>query len=251
MQTPCVMSVAEGYARWAPSYDIGPNPLLAREERFLDPILASRQYDRILDLACGTGRWLRKIAQHGKHVGIGVDSSAAMLKIAAAKNESRDRIARAVCEYLPFSHESFDLAICSFALGHIGNLGLMASELSRVLCPAADAFISDLHPEAYGHGWRVGFRDKDGAAEIELHSHSAEEVVEVFERNGFERIRQSPLWLEDEEKPIFEQAGRIDSFISVSRVPAILVWQFKRHSRNKRSSCERHDNRLRRTAFEP
>ncbi len=232
-KAPCVVSVAEGYARWASTYDNGPNPLLAREERYLEPILAGSRSGRILDLACGTGRWLKNISRYSRHLGVGIDSSAAMLKIAAAKNESRDHIARAVCENLPFQVEAFDLAICSFALGHIADLGVVASELSRVLHPDADVFVSDLHPEAYSHGWRVGFRDDGGAAEIELYPRTAEEVVELFYWNGFECMSQSPLWLEEEEKPIFAQAGKIDAFSSASQVPAILVWHFRRFDSRK------------------
>lgn len=238
MKTACVVSVAEGYARWASTYDKGPNPLLAREERYLDPILTNLRAERILDLACGTGRWLKKISLHGKHLGVGIDSSAAMLGIAAAKTSARAYIARAVCEHLPFPGEAFDLAICSFALGHIADLGLMTRELSRVLHPDADVFVSDLHPHAYASGWRVGFRDDDGAAEIELYPRSAEEVVELFYWNGFECMSQSPLRLEEEEKPIFAAAGKMDSFASASRVPAILVWHFRRFDsrKNRRSS---------------
>jgi ubiquinone/menaquinone biosynthesis C-methylase UbiE len=232
---PCLVSVEEGYARWAPTYDQGLNPLLAREERYLEPILANLRAERILDLACGTGRWLKKISLHRKHLGVGIDSSAAMLGIAAANADAGNSIARAVCEYLPFPREVFDLAICSFALGHIADLGPMAAELSRVLQPEADAFVSDLHPEAYAHGWRVGFRDDDGAAEIKLYPRSAEEVVERFYWNGLECVSQASLRLEEEEKPIFTRAGKINSFASASCVPAILVWHFRQLSSRKNS----------------
>ena len=52
------VSAAEGYERWAPIYDDAPNPLLAREERYLLPLLIDLGDKAILDLACGTGRWL-------------------------------------------------------------------------------------------------------------------------------------------------------------------------------------------------
>ena len=61
----CAISVAEGYERWAPTYDHAPNPLLAREERHLLPLLEDLQSKRMLDLACGTGRWLEKLATRG------------------------------------------------------------------------------------------------------------------------------------------------------------------------------------------
>ncbi len=42
-----------------------PNPLLAREERYLLPLLANLSRQALLDLACGTGRWLEKLLSQG------------------------------------------------------------------------------------------------------------------------------------------------------------------------------------------
>ena len=55
-----LLGVKEGYERWAPIYDQNPNPVLAREERHIDPLIANMQGKNVLDLACGTGRWLEK-----------------------------------------------------------------------------------------------------------------------------------------------------------------------------------------------
>ena len=57
MERICV-SVQEGYERWAPTYDHDPNPLLALEERQLKLMIPPLKGKRVLDLACGTGRWL-------------------------------------------------------------------------------------------------------------------------------------------------------------------------------------------------
>ena len=65
-----VVPMAEGYQRWALTYDDDPNPLLAREERHLLPLLAALHGKRILDLACGTGRWLEKLTGLGAGAGI-------------------------------------------------------------------------------------------------------------------------------------------------------------------------------------
>jgi ubiquinone/menaquinone biosynthesis C-methylase UbiE len=224
----CRVSPAEGYDRWAPIYDCTPNPLLAREERYLLPVLTNLRNKRILDLACGTGRWLDRLLAPGGTLGVGIDSSAAMLRIARKKEAISGRLARANCENLPFPIAFFDLAICSFALGHIPNLGSMVSELARVAKAGADIFISDLHPEAYARGWRVGFRSESAAVQIEVIPRTTEEIVHTFSAAGFKCLTQESLWLGDPEKPIFEATGKSDSFAEACRFRAVLVCHFKR-----------------------
>jgi ubiquinone/menaquinone biosynthesis C-methylase UbiE len=223
-----LVSVAEGYERWARAYDRDPNPLLAREERHLLPLLRNLQNKRVLDLACGTGRWLERLMAQRCASGVGIDRSPAMLRVADRKCAITGRLARAACERLPFRDGVFDLAICSFALGHIRDLGSMVRELARVTRPAADVFVSDLHPDAYDRGWRVGFRDQSSAVQIETFSRATAEILRPFCSHGFECLTQEPLWLEQPEKPIFVRAGKSDRFAEACQSPSVLVLHFRR-----------------------
>ena len=222
------VSAAEGYERWAPIYDHEPNPLLSREERHLFPLLANLRKRRLLDLACGTGRWLQRLSSQGSELGVGLDRSGAMLRVASRKSEITGRLTRAACESLPFRGGVFELALCSFALGHFADVELIASELARVTAPGADLFVSDLHPDAYDLGWRVGFRDKSSAVQIETVSRSIEDIIQTFRSNGFESQTHVALWLEEPEKPIFERAGKSDLFAEACQSPSILVFHFRR-----------------------
>jgi ubiquinone/menaquinone biosynthesis C-methylase UbiE len=222
------VSVAEGYERWAPTYDHDPNPLLAREQRHLLPLLSDLRHKRILDVACGTGRWLERLLEQGGKRAVGLDRSDAMLRVARRKSTITGRLARAECESLPFRSGVFDLAICSFALGHIRDLGLMARELARVTTPTADLFVSDLHPDAYDRGWRVGFREQNGAVQIETLPRSPEEIVRLFNSDGFECLTQEPLWLGEPEKPFFVRAGKSDAFAGACKSPAVIFFHFRR-----------------------
>lgn len=221
------VSAAKGYECWAPIYDHAPNPLLAREERYLLPLLTNLRNKLALDLACGTGRWLENLMAQGCRSGVGVDCSIAMLRAAGGKNAIRGRLARADCEHLPLPNAAFDLAICSFAVGHIHDLESMVRELGRVTKTGADIFVSDLHPEAYAKGWRVGFRDGRTAIQIEMRSRAAEEIVHAFCSNGFECQTHEPLWLGEPERPLFGRAGKAHSFVDACRLPAILVCHFR------------------------
>ena len=222
------LPVEEGYERWAPTYDHCPNPLLAREERYLLPLFVDVHSKRILDLACGTGRWLERLVSHGALWGAGIDCSAAMLRVAGKKAAIRGRLARAACESLPFRTAVFDLAICSFALGHIPDLAPVMHELARVTKPGAEVLVSDLHPEAYKRGWRTGFRDEKTPVQIETLPRPFEEIARAFCANGFESLAHVPLWLDDHERPIFVQAGKADSFAEACQSPAVLVCHFRR-----------------------
>lgn len=221
------VAVAEGYTRWAPLYDQTPNPLLAREERFLLPRLPDLRNRSVLDSACGTGRWLAKLMGLGSAFGVGIDTSPAMLRVAAAR-PSAATIARADCEHLPFSNGTFDLVICSFAVGHISSLDAMARELARVTQPNADVFVSDLHPDAHAQGWRVGFRDGDVAIEIQTQDRTAEEIVEAFCSHGFKCRMNVTLSLGEPERSLFTRAGKAHFFAEACRMPAVFVCQFQR-----------------------
>ena len=224
----CSVPASEGYERWAPIYDQSPNPLLAREERYLLPLLVNIRKKRILDLACGTGRWLEMLIAQGGESGVGIDCSAAMLSVAGRKDAITGLLARALCGSLPFRTAAFDLAICSFAVGHIQDLESMVHELARVTKPGANIFVSDLHAGAYARGWRVGFRDESSAVQIEMLSRPAEDMIQKFCSSGFECMTQMPLYLGDPEKPIFARAGKSHSFAEVCQLPAVLVCHFRR-----------------------
>lgn len=224
---PACVSVADGYERWAPTYDQAPNPLLNLEARKLAALLPNLSGKCVLDLACGTGRWLERISAQGADSAIGVDLSAAMLRVAGRKPAIMGRLAQADCLNLPFRSAVFDFVVCSFALGHIHALGAMVSELARVAKPGADVLVSDLHPEAYARGWRTGFRDPNRPVQIEMWPRTAEGIMRTFYSRGFECITHLPLCLGEPEKPIFAQAGKEQLFKQACQVPAVLICHFR------------------------
>ncbi|HEY1678545.1 MAG TPA: methyltransferase domain-containing protein [Candidatus Sulfotelmatobacter sp.] len=220
------VSVAEGYERWAATYDRNPNPLLAREERHLLPLIVQSKGERILDVACGTGRWMKRLSEC--RAVFGIDNSNAMLQIARCKAKATPRFAQGACEQMPFRDRAFDGAVCSFALAHFSALNATAKELARVLQPGSDLFITDLHPEAIAQGWRVGFRDGSDLLEIETSAHPATEIVRIFCAEGFGCVAAESLWLGEEERELFDRSGRRAHFRQACAIPAVIVFQFKR-----------------------
>jgi SAM-dependent methyltransferase len=221
-----LLGVREGYERWAPSYDQSPNPVLAREERYIEPLIADAQGKNLLDLACGTGRWLQKALARGIDCGVGVDCSDAMLQVARTKPSVQARLVQADCRSLPFPSRCFDLLICSFALAHIADLQKMLREWARVMKPHGEVIISDLHPEAFARGWRTGFRDAGSAVHIEVFPRSAEDIIRTFHAAGLECIECESLFIGEPERRIFVLANKEDEFAGASQVPAVLVCRF-------------------------
>lgn len=224
------VSVVEGYERWAPTYDDDPNPLLALEERALERMLPDLRGKVALDLGCGTGRWLKLLRRRGTAQVVGADSSWGMLQVAARKQGLQRSLVRASCGQLPLADAAFDFAMCSFAISHIVELGGFAAECARVLRPGATLFVSDLHPDAYASGWRTGFRDRLGAAEIAGVARECDEIVTPFSSAGFDCIGANEFCFGEEEKPIFASAGKEDFFVVACRMRAMLLLRFVRRT---------------------
>lgn len=222
------LSVQEGYERWAATYDREPNPVLTLEERQLRLMLPSVQGKRVLDLACGTGRWLEWLMAQGAGAGAGVDFSPAMLAAAQKKPSIRAQLVRADCRVIPFANSIFDVVVCSFAVGHIADLRHVAREVARVAKPAADIYVTDLHPCAYEHGWQTGFRDQQGPVEIVTCPRSTQELLAPWISAGFDCAQMVECRFGKPERAIFDQMGKGHLFDKCCPFPAVLVSHFLR-----------------------
>jgi len=220
------VSAREGYRLWALSYDCDPNPLLALEERILEPLLPDMKGKTVVDLACGTGRWLARLLAKGAGSGFGIDCSEEMLEQAIRKPGLAGAMVKGDCIALPFRDSFADVMICSFALGHIANLPGLARELARVTRAGSNLFLTDLHPIAYESGWLCGFRHAGTQYEIPVRARPIAEVHRVFESQGFTLMRLIEPFLGEPEIPIFELARKRDVFRSVRDTPAIFVCHF-------------------------
>lgn len=223
-----VFSVGEGYELWAPNYDCDPNPLLALEQRTLASLLPPLAGKAVLDIACGTGRWLQALVRGGARPAIGVDLSSAMLRVAGAKRLLKGHLVRADGRFLPVGAGRADIILISFAVRHLADLSPLAREVARVAKPGACCYLTDLHPAAYARGWHVGFRHPGGAGEILTFGHSGADIHKAFCRQGFDLIRILEPSLAEPEKPVFERAGRLDRFAEVAGVPAVMICHFQR-----------------------
>jgi len=222
------VSVQEGYRLWAATYDHDPNPLLALEERALEPLLPNLQGKDLLDVGCGTGRWLRPLMSRGVRSAVGMDLSAEMAACAAANPLLRGRLALADCLLLPLPPRVADVVICSFTAGHVADLGALARELARVARRGADLFLTDLHPGARMRGWRSAFSHPSGTVEVLGFVHTRRDTESHFTSEGFRLAASSDLCFSEPERPVFARAGRSGIFEAACRTPAVALYHFTR-----------------------
>jgi malonyl-CoA O-methyltransferase len=151
-----VRSTLAAYELWADTYAAEPhNPLMAAEQRAMVGLLPDLCGQRVLDLACGTGRYSRLLAAaHAAEV-IALDISAPMLR----KVTTGTRVLADMTK-LPFAGDTFDVVISGLALGHALDLDLWMKEVARVLRPRGTLLYSDFHPAASLRGLKRSFKDR-------------------------------------------------------------------------------------------
>lgn len=96
-------------------------------------LAALRGDERVLDVGCGNGLYLRALhdALH-RGVVVGVDLSRGMLRSAASRS-GRAELVLADAQAVPFPDDSFDVALAMHMLYHVPDRGMAIAELRRVV----------------------------------------------------------------------------------------------------------------------
>src|SRR5512140_1743840 len=97
------VSARAGYDLWAPHYALDANPLLALQQRRLLTMLPPIRDRRVVDLACGTGRWLARLAARAPRCFLGIDFSLGMLQRANCVAELQGHAFCGDCSALPLA----------------------------------------------------------------------------------------------------------------------------------------------------
>jgi ubiquinone/menaquinone biosynthesis C-methylase UbiE len=217
------LSSIDAHALWAPSYDSSANPILSLEERTVEPLLPMIEGRHVLDLACGTGRWLARLAGRGAATAVGLDLSREMLREARKKPGLATRLIEAGATAIPLRAGAVDFAICSFGLSYVAELERLAEELSRVVKDGGDLIVADFHPSAQARGWKRSFRHNGERVEILSIPRSVACVRETFEKRGFESVACLEPEFGESERTIFESCGKGRVFEESSGQAAIFV----------------------------
>lgn len=150
--------VRANYEKLAARYDEDRARWSLPPDDIVEELLVSRPSVQVLDLGCGTGRWL---AAQRDHVAdstaslVGVDPSSAMLGEARAK--CLFRIARAHAEDLPFRDAAFDYIVSNYAFHHFSDKDRALDEVGRVLTLGGVFRINNIEPAAAEGWWLYDF----------------------------------------------------------------------------------------------
>ena len=163
------LDVAGAYERWAATYPADAhNPFMRSEQQVFEALLPSLAGKRVLDVACGSGRYLEHARAEGSAFACGLDAVPAML---ARAKETHIPLVRGDMRALPFGTSSFDVVTCGLAVGHVADLAAAIIEMARVLVPGGSLLYSDFHPFAYLAGARRMFRAGGSDYVVEHHVH--------------------------------------------------------------------------------
>jgi malonyl-CoA O-methyltransferase len=154
------LDAAKAYALWAPNYPpFAHNPIMELEESAVLRVLPELKGMIALDVACGSGRYLKIMLQHGAALVVGLDASMPML---ARAREFAPNLMQADLLSMGLRAGQFQVITCALALGHAQDLRSALTEIARVLAPQGAVIYSDFHPMAEPLGWKRTFRGKDG-----------------------------------------------------------------------------------------
>lgn len=160
-----VLSPAEAYAMWAPNYPAqAHNPVMHAEERAMLALMPADLHGlNVLDVGCGSGRYMLHALHRGAARSIGVDFSAAMLRrayveLTACRFDAGIGLAQGGMHALPVLNAWADLTLSGLVIGHLEQLHVALRELRRVTRPGGVVLCSDVHPIGPALGWQRDFK---------------------------------------------------------------------------------------------
>jgi ubiquinone/menaquinone biosynthesis C-methylase UbiE len=147
------------FDRWALTYDwLFPSVFYQAVHQRLLEFVDLPEPANILDLGCGTGRLLNRLASHLATLkGTGLDLSPQMIRHARRSNCHHPRLIflEGNAEALPFADGQFDAVFNSFSFLHYPNPERVLAEVGRVLCSGGRFYLVDLcttHPQTVAIG---------------------------------------------------------------------------------------------------
>jgi len=173
------VSNRDGYDRWSSFYDQYPNSTVAADELHFPDHLRHLSGLHIVEIGCGTGRHTLRLANQGNHV-LAIDLSPGMLHVARAKllGKPVQLVEADFSTYEGLEPGSADAVVASLMLEHVRDLPRFFARISMVARPAAQIFLSEIHPTRAAGGSLAHFTDSGTGEDLRLDSiaHSDEHM---------------------------------------------------------------------------
>lgn len=147
------------YDTLAPTYNqrfvVSDRPAMAA---MLQSLATESAACQILEVGCGTGRWLEALHAAAFHAAaftvFGLDPSRGMLEQARQRSLPL-RLVQGQGESLPYADSGFELVSCINALHHMNDPRAFIREARRVLAPGGRLAIASMDPHDTRNAWYV------------------------------------------------------------------------------------------------
>ncbi len=127
------------------------------DERHTFALLDPRAGEQVLDLGCGTGRYLTKLRVAGTAHSVGVDFSLGMLRAARRRVSVGHLVGADLQRALPFAGRTFDAMLCALVGEHLEQLHTTLRESFRALRPGGRLVFTVYHPDLAAAGKEANF----------------------------------------------------------------------------------------------
>lgn len=209
------MAPSEAFDLWSATYDDqATNPLLLLDDDLTDRFLANVPLEDmvIVDVGCGSGRrWPKLLARRPRRL-IGFDASAGMLARLKAKYPDAD-LHHVTDHHLPNTlSESCDFIISTLTFGYITDAEGAFREWARVLKPAGEVVLTDLHPDAATRNSR-SFRQGDRTIAIRHQSRSLTSIAAAAAHSGLKVMRSETGVVGESVRPAYEAANALGLYL--------------------------------------
>ncbi len=193
--------INEAHNRWAATYDSARNPTRDVAHDVVQHYLKDITGDEVLDLGCGSGLNLSKLASVAENV-TGVDGSEKMLEEAKRKPLPQHvwLVHHNILEPWPFLDNHFDAIVVSLVLEHIRDLSSLFKECCRTLKPSGWMLVCEYHPKRQAMGKSASFYDPKEKTDITIPSfvHTLAEYKQAAQDAGFEFLGEKDWQARDE-----------------------------------------------------
>lgn len=221
------LTVAEGYDRWASTYDEVTNTLTEVEHRELLDIVGSIPPGNAVDACCGSGRVSKILSNLGHNVR-GFDQSEAMLALARKKNAGIPFDTAVLGDGNIAPRGDSDLVTCCFALTHCRSLSLAIHEIAGLLRPGGTAVISDIHPFFLALDSQSFFNAGDDSSPwVRNHLHHFSDYLQAFSISGLKIVECREVRPNVGEGPMQSLAGILRPEAAKAAylgLPTVVIW---------------------------
>lgn len=191
-------SIVKEYSRLAPEYDTRWSFYIEATTSATIARLSLPLTGRVLDVGCGTGALLQKLAQNCPQATlVGLDPVPEMLAVARGRVPPGTELREGWAEELPFEDDDFDVVVSCNMFHYVRQPVSALREMSRVLRPGGELLITDWCDDYLACRVCYGWLRLVSAAHVRVYRE--QECLELLQEAGYpqahiERYKISWLW---------------------------------------------------------